>query len=134
MGVGAPTPWHSDEGPDFLLRLMAKGVRGYYDPAFGVFHPRPMAQLDAKALDRTYRYACGNGYFYRKHGYSNWYFAKKMARTSCGLLLALARFRPQLAKLYLTRLRGCWRGWNAEIAAAGAHDGQPAIGKGSIAR
>jgi glycosyltransferase involved in cell wall biosynthesis len=134
MGVGAPTPWHSDEGPDFLLRLMAKGARGYYDPAFGVWHPRPITRLDAKDLDRIYRYACGNGYFYRKHGYSGWYFAKKMARTSCGLLLSLARLKPKMARLYLARLRGCWRGWNAEIAATGADGGQPALGKGSVAR
>jgi glycosyltransferase involved in cell wall biosynthesis len=133
MGVGAPTPWHSDEGPDFLLRLMAKGARGYYDPAFGVWHPRPLAALDAKALDRSYRYACGNGYFYRKHGYSGWYFAKKMARTSCGLLLALARLNPKKARLYLARLRGCWRGWCAEIPASGGGT-EPVGGAGSVAR
>ena len=128
MGVGAPTPWHSDEGPDFLLRLMAKGARGFYDPAFGVWHARPIAQLDAKALDRSYRYACGNGYFYRKHGYSGWYFAKKMARTFCGMLLALARLHPQKARMYLVRLRGGWRGWCAEIP-AGASGTLPVVGR-----
>jgi glycosyltransferase involved in cell wall biosynthesis len=113
MGVGAPTPWHSDEGPDFLLRLMGKGVRGFYDPRFGVWHKRPVTNADAKDIDRTYRYACGNGYFYRKHRYSSWFFAKQMARTACGVLLFAARLKFNRARLYLARLKGRWRGWKA---------------------
>jgi glycosyltransferase involved in cell wall biosynthesis len=113
MGVGAPTPWHSDEGPDLLLRLMEKGERGYYDPRFAVWHPRPVTQYDARDIDRTYRYACGNGYFYRKHGYPAWYFAMQMARTTCGVVLMLLKLKPKKARLYIARLRGRWRGWNA---------------------
>ena len=111
MGVGAPTPWHSDEGPDLLLRLMENGVRGYYDPEFAIWHPQPVTLYDEKAIDRTYRYACGNGYFYRKHSYPRWYFFYQMARSSLGLLLALATLRTGKRRLYLARLRGRWRGW-----------------------
>jgi glycosyltransferase involved in cell wall biosynthesis len=115
MGVGAPTPWHSDEGPDLLLRLMAKGEHGYYDPRFAVWHPRPVTRYDARDIDRTFRYACGNGYFYRKHGYPAWYFAKQMVRTSCGVVLALLKLKPKKAQLYIARLRGRWKGWNAPM-------------------
>ena len=115
MGVGAPTPWHSDEGPDLLLRLADKGVRGFYDPRFMAWHPRPVTNYGPKDVDRTYRYACGNGYFYRKHGYPTWYFARQMLRTSCGVALALARLNPARARLYLARLRGRWRGWRSSV-------------------
>jgi glycosyltransferase involved in cell wall biosynthesis len=113
MGVGAPTPWHSDEGPDLLLRLMAKGERGFYDPGFAAWHPRPVTRYDAREIDRTFRYACGNGYFYRKHGYSPWYFARQMARTVCGVAIALLKLNPGRARLYVARLRGRWKGWCA---------------------
>jgi glycosyltransferase involved in cell wall biosynthesis len=118
MGVGALTPWHSDEGPDLLLRLMAKGERGFYDPRFGVWHPRPVTRYDARDIDRTYRYACGNGYFYRKHGYSAAYFAGQMARTTCGVAVALLKLNPNRARLYVARLRGRWKGWRAAVPKA----------------
>jgi glycosyltransferase involved in cell wall biosynthesis len=113
MGVGTSSPWQSDEGPDFLLRLERKGVRGYYDPRFAVWHPRPITGYSDKDIDRTYRYSCGNGYFYRKHNYPTWFFAYHMARALCGLLLALLTFHFGKARLYLARLRGRWRGWKS---------------------
>ena len=115
MGVGAPTPWHSDEGPDFLLRLKEQGVQGYYDPRFAVWHPRPVTRYDATAIDRTFRYACGNGYFYRKHSYPAWYFGYQMFRSLVGFLLALATLNPGKSRLYLARLRGRWHGWNSNL-------------------
>jgi glycosyltransferase involved in cell wall biosynthesis len=113
MGVGAPTPWHSDEGPDLLLRLEKMGVCGYYDPQFAIWHPQPVTCYDAKVIDRTYRYACGNGYFYRKHRYPFWFFAYQMGRTLSGLVLALAMLNFGKARVYLARMRGRWRGWNS---------------------
>jgi glycosyltransferase involved in cell wall biosynthesis len=118
MGVGAPSPWHSDEGPDLLLRLGETGVRGYYDPHFGAWHPRPVTSYDAKAIDRTYRYACGNGYFYRKHHYPAWFFAYQMGRSLGGFLLALSTLNPGKARLYLARIRGRWRGWRGKVIGA----------------
>jgi glycosyltransferase involved in cell wall biosynthesis len=113
MGVGASTPWHSDEGPDIILRLEAAGIRGYYDPRFAIWHAQPVTSYDAKDIDRTYRYACGNGYFYRKHQYSESFFMYQMGRTFCGLLLALVTLQMGKARLYLARLRGRWRGWQS---------------------
>jgi glycosyltransferase involved in cell wall biosynthesis len=132
MGVGATTPWHSDEGPDLLLRLMAKGERGFYDPRFGVWHPRPVTRYDARDIDRTYRYACGNGYFYRKHGYSAWHVARQMARTACGVGLALLRLNPNRARLYIARLRGRWKGWRAVVPEA--VPGHAAVEAGGLSR
>jgi glycosyltransferase involved in cell wall biosynthesis len=116
MGVGCRSPWQSDEGPDFILNLEAQGVRGYYDPKFAVWHPR-VERVYSEAMNvRSYKYACGNGYFLRKHGYPFWFFGKMNARTFCGVLLALATFRWDKARYYGARFRGRWRGWNGYSA------------------
>lgn len=113
MGVGSSTPWHSDEGPDLILRLQRAGVRAYYDPAVAVWHPQPVTSYGAKDVDRAYRYACGTGYFYRKHAYPFWFFAYYMARTACGMCLGLVTLKPGKARFYRARLLGLWRGWKS---------------------
>jgi glycosyltransferase involved in cell wall biosynthesis len=112
MGVGASSPWQAAEGPDLMLHLMDQGSRGYYDPQFAAWHPRPLPIFDAAAVDRAYRYACGSGYFLRKHRYPLWYFLFLEAKTLGGFLLACLKFNWNKARFYLARHRGNWRGWN----------------------
>ena len=111
MGVGSLSPWQSDEGPDLMLRLQENGVRGFYDPQIGVWHPKPVQDYDARTIDRSYRYACGTGYFLRKHRYPLWYVGYLNARTLCGLGLSLVTLKWGKASFFLSRLRGRWRGW-----------------------
>jgi glycosyltransferase involved in cell wall biosynthesis len=113
MGPGAPTPWQCDEGPDLLLRLMAKGVRGYYDPAVMAWHRRPVTNFGPKDIDRTYRYGCGNGYFYRRHGYSVWTFGHQIVKTVAAIIIYSVCGQWGRARLYVARLKGRWRGWKA---------------------
>jgi glycosyltransferase involved in cell wall biosynthesis len=113
MGVGTASQWQAEEGPDLLLRLMERGVTGYFDPALAVWHRRVISKYDANEIDRTYRYACGNGYFYRKHGYSGTFFAYQMLRSLTGLVLAVLQLNAGKARLYGAKLRGRWRGWKA---------------------
>jgi len=113
MGVGSVSPWHSDEGPDLILRLQNAGVRAYFDPKIAVWHPQPVTSYGAKDVDRAYRYACGTGYFYRKHKYPTWYFAYYFGRTMCGALVALMTLKSAKATFYTARLRGLWRGWKS---------------------
>jgi glycosyltransferase involved in cell wall biosynthesis len=47
MGVGATTPWQADEGPDLVLRLQERGVLAYYDPQYGIWHPKRISAWDA---------------------------------------------------------------------------------------
>jgi glycosyltransferase involved in cell wall biosynthesis len=111
MGVGATTPWHSDEGPDLALRLMENGVAGYYDPQIAVWHPRPVSRYDEKAVDRSYRYACGTGYFLRKHRYSPSHVVWLLAKALAGSVLGGLTGNGGRARFYWARLRGTWRGW-----------------------
>lgn len=111
MGVGSATPWHSDEGPDLALRLMENGVAGYYDPQFAVWHPRPVFDYDEKAIDRSYRYACGTGYFLRKHRYPVSHVGWLLAKALAGAALGGVTGNGGRARFYGARLRGTWRGW-----------------------
>ena len=70
MGVGSPTsPYWSDEGPDFVLRLLEKGVKFNYCPQFYMYHPNPVKTYNQKTAIRSYRYGKGRGYFLKTHNY-----------------------------------------------------------------
>ena len=111
MGVGSGSPWQADEGPDIMLAMRERGVEGYYDPKFAVWHPRMAMTYDERMVTRCYEYACGSGYFLRKHHYPFWFFAKLNARTFCGALLALLTLKINKAAYYWARFRGRCRGW-----------------------
>ena len=111
LGTGSVTPWQADEGPDLALRMQERGVQGYYDPAFGVWHPR-LEQHSPRAIERSYRYACGSGFFLRKHHYPARFFFYLVLRALAGAGLSLLRFRRQNARYFWARVRGLWRGWH----------------------
>jgi glycosyltransferase involved in cell wall biosynthesis len=111
LGTGSVSPWQSDEAPDVMLKLMERGVRGYYDPSFKIWHPRMSPTFDEAMVSRCYRYACGSGYFLRKHKYPWWFFAKINIRTFFGVLLGLLTFHPSKARYYWARIQGRWTGW-----------------------
>jgi glycosyltransferase involved in cell wall biosynthesis len=111
LGTGAVTPWQADEGPDLILRLEEVDVHGFYDPTFAIWHPR-LEQRGRRAIERSYRYACGSGYFLRKHRYSRRFFYYLMLRAGAGAALSLVRFSLGAARFYWARVRGLWRGWH----------------------
>jgi glycosyltransferase involved in cell wall biosynthesis len=111
MGVGSGSPWQADEGPDMMLSLEAKGVHGYYEPKFAVWHPRMAMAYDDAMVARCYKYSCGSGYFLRKHHYPFWFFLKLNGKSFCGAVLTLLTLNPGKARYYWARVRGRWRGW-----------------------
>jgi glycosyltransferase involved in cell wall biosynthesis len=125
MGPGSPGLWQCDEGPDLMLRLEATGVRGFYDPEFGAWHPRPIRRYDEKEISRSYKYACATGYFFRKHHYPAWFVYYQMSRVLGGALLGVVTFQFGKARVYFARLRGQWKGWESRPAAAAV----PSVGR-----
>jgi glycosyltransferase involved in cell wall biosynthesis len=111
MGVGADSPWQSDEGPDLILNLEKKGVHGYYDPAFVVWHRRLELTYDDDMVMRCFRYACGSGYFLRKHRYPLWFILRMNLMSCGGAALGLLTLRPKKARFYWLRVCGRWQGW-----------------------
>lgn len=116
LGTGCSSPWQSDEAPDVMLKLKERGVRGYYDPSFAIWHPRMEATFDDAMVSRCYRYACGSGYFLRKHNYPWWFFAKINLRTMLGVMLSVATLNFRRARYYWARIHGRWTGWTGYMA------------------
>lgn len=98
MGVGAPTPWGADEGPDLLLRMLERGLSVEYVPELCIFHPDPRQQPPATLLRRTLAYSRGRGYLLRKHRYSLAAVAYALFRSLGGALVMLATGRITLAR------------------------------------
>lgn len=106
MGIGAATPWNSDEGPDLLLRLLEQGLQIEYAPEIVIHHPNPLSTPDEKLIERTFKYARGRGYLLRKHRFPLPYIAKSMARTLGGSALMLLTGRWYWSRFYWQSFAG----------------------------
>lgn len=117
MGVGADTPWNSDEGPDLLLRALKHGLRLDYEPRLVIHHPNPLATPDQRLLQRCYSYSRGRGYLLRKHRFPLSSIVETMLRSLVGCLVMALTARPYWARYYWNAFLGKWQGlrggWNA---------------------
>jgi glycosyltransferase involved in cell wall biosynthesis len=112
MGIGADTPWNSDEGPDLLLRMLERGLRIEYAPELVIHHPNPLQTLDARLLERTFKYSRGRGYLLRKHRFPVGEVLKSFVRPLGGSILMALTLRWYWARYYLNSLAGRWVGWS----------------------
>ena len=110
LGVGAGTPWGSDEGPDFLVRVIARGGRVEYHPALLVYHPDKIAVMDRKTLRRAASYARGRGVYFRLHRYPADVVATSVLRPLAGAAVYLAKLQPRRSLYYLTIVTNTLRG------------------------
>lgn len=115
LGIGAATPWQAAEGPDLILRALAKGARCYYDPDFLGHHDEyethpPSDQMTAKAQ----AYARGMGFVLRKNGAGLATAVYWALRPLYQLAMALLRFEFRRVRFFflvsIGRLEG-WTGW-----------------------
>jgi glycosyltransferase involved in cell wall biosynthesis len=111
LGVGAPTPWWSDEGPDLIYRLIGEGCSILYLPEIVIFHPNPVKRYDEHSFQRSYRYGCGRGRFLKKHQYPFWFFSYICALYIAGFVMSLFQFKLSKAKYYLYGLKGRIEGY-----------------------
>ena len=123
LGVGAQTPWGSDEGPDFLIRVIARGSKVAFHPKLFVYHPDKIATMNRKTYARAASYARGRGCFFRLHKYPAAVIAKSVLRPLAGSLVYLARLQPKRSAYYLAVAGGMTRGLligRRELAAVAA--------------
>lgn len=102
IGVGAPTPWQSCEGPDITIRAMNAGFTAYYDPEIYAHHPEldtrnPNGAMRAKGR----RYARGMGYVIKKHNYGILYFTNYIVRPIGGALISFLKGNADRGLYYL---------------------------------
>jgi cellulose synthase/poly-beta-1,6-N-acetylglucosamine synthase-like glycosyltransferase len=100
MGVGCESPWNSDEGPDLLLRMMARGLRIDYCPDLCIHHPNPLQTADERLQERNFKYSRGRGYLLRKHRFPLTQITKTLVRSFGGSLLMAITARPFWARYY----------------------------------
>ena len=110
LGVGAGTPWGSDEGPDFLVRLVDAGRRLVYHPDLLVYHPDKVRRVTRDTVRRAASYARGRGAFFRLHRYPWSMVARGVFRPAGGCALYLLKLQPMRSAYYFAVATGTVRG------------------------
>lgn len=106
LGVGASTPWWSDEGPDLLLRLINENRKFLYIPELTIYHPNPVWRYDKNTAIRSRRYGCGRGQYLRKHKYPLWYVVYVWNLYVVGIVIGIVQFKPGKIRYYFKGLEG----------------------------
>lgn len=112
MGVGSPTsPYWSDEGPDFVLRLIQQGVKFKFCPQFYIFHPNPVKKYNDKTALRSYRYGIGRGYFIKKHNFGLKVIFYYLSIYIVGMMKAIISLNPKMFKYFRKGFKGRYEGY-----------------------
>ncbi|MBA3467450.1 MAG: glycosyltransferase family 2 protein [Gemmatimonadaceae bacterium] len=112
LGLGAGTPWGSNEDRDYPLRAIDLGVRIRYEPSIRVEHPIG----DYGNHRQAFSYGAGLGRVLRLRATRlSDVAALVVVRPLGGLALSLLRGRWSAATFYLHSLRGRIYGWRAPL-------------------
>ena len=112
MGVGSPlSPYWSDEGPDFILRLIHKGASFNYCPQYYMFHPNPVKEYNAETVLRSYRYGNGRGYFLKKHSYGFFSIIYYLLVYIAGMIKGMLFFNKQMFLYFKNGFKGRYEGY-----------------------
>lgn len=103
LGVGAPTPWQSAEGTDYLLRALRAGKRIAFDPAVAVVDN--INDQGGPPLRKVRNYARGTGYVTRRH-YGLGHSVRIVGRPLGGAALSIARGQREAAARHLQAALG----------------------------
>lgn len=112
--IGPGTQWGSGEEPDFVIRVLRRGYRGFYDVGLGVLHPDK--SLTPAAGARAFKYGAGMGRVLRKHSIAFWIALPYFIRPIGGMLLSILRARRAFASYYWGTFRGRLFGYMAAPA------------------
>ena len=115
LGVGAPTPYWSDEGADLAVRFIASGKQILYVPELVIFHENPVRDYDEKARLRSARYGCGRGRFLRLQRYPWWFVVYSWGTYLAGALVSLAQFNVRKSRYYWAGLKSRVRCYYDEL-------------------
>ena len=111
IGVGAMSPWQSGEGQDLVLRALAAGATGWFDPSLMGRHAELIVQNPSPATIKKGRlYGRGMGHVLRRHRFgvaaAVYWVSRPLARTAlltCRLKLKEALYYMQVS---MGRLEG----------------------------
>ena len=105
IGVGASSPWQSGEGQDLVLRALATGASGWFDPDLVGRHAEFVVDNPPPAIIKKGRvYGRGMGHVLRKHRFGVaagvYWVSRPLARavsSACRLKLREAQYYTQVA-------------------------------------
>lgn len=112
IGVAAVSPWQSCEGPDKVLRMIARQYRAYYDDGIYGHHPEVSVEPMDIRMQRKFRgYGRGMGYVIGKHKLGIFLASNAILRPLGGFLVSKAKGDPLLSFYYLNTLMGRVEGY-----------------------
>jgi len=111
LGVGSPSGYCSDEGPDFILQLLSKGAKIKFYPDFKMFHPNPVRIYNKKTSTRAYNYGKGRGYFLRKNNFGLKDILYFLFLYVLGMLKSLLFMNMQMFKYFVNGFKGRYEGY-----------------------
>jgi glycosyltransferase involved in cell wall biosynthesis len=112
IGIGAPTPWQAAEGPDFILRALDRGFRGYFDPnLFGHHAEFETGDPGSGMIWKGRIYARGMGFVLRKHGFGVLTLSYWVSRSLFNCIRHFWCGDPVRARFYLAVGLGRIEGW-----------------------
>ncbi|GAA4109770.1 glycosyltransferase family 2 protein [Aquimarina addita] len=111
LGVGSPSGYCSDEGPDFVLQLLAKGAEMKFYPDFRMFHPNPVRVYNEQTAIRAYKYGKGRGYFLRKNKFGLKGILYFLLLYILGMLKSIVFFNKQMFMYFVKGFKGRYEGY-----------------------
>lgn len=114
MGVGSLYPFWSDEGPDFILRILEKGKKVMYMPDIYMYHPNPVKNYNEKTAKRAYDYGLGRGYFLRKNNYPFYVFLKFILIYIVGYCIGFVKVNKGMKNYFVNGIIGRYKGYYAK--------------------
>lgn len=112
IGPGAGSPWGGYEIQDIVLRCLANGAEGLYDPALRGHHPEDRSERGSpEDVAKMRRYSQGKGFVMRRHGFALHRFLPEVLRPMAGMFFYAATLRFALARRSAALWRGAIYGW-----------------------
>lgn len=111
LGVGAGTRWGAGEETDYLLQLIARGHRIFYDPSITVWHQGRSGEYTGRIYAKAESYGAGMGRVLRRHQYGLSSGLYHVVRPVGGVLLSLLQGQPKKARLHWAIFSGRAKGW-----------------------
>jgi glycosyltransferase involved in cell wall biosynthesis len=114
LGPGAGTPFGAGEGTEYLIRALAMNFYLTYQPSIQIYHPAEQLEFEVH-LEKSRRYAMGQGRVLNLGGYPTWYAMYQSMRPLVGGALGLLRRQPQRTVVGLAVAQGIIAGWSTEV-------------------
>lgn len=114
IGIGSASPWQAAEGPDLILRALAKGEACFFDPELCGHHEEIETRApEPPTVRKLYDYARGMGFVLRRHGAGLPAIAYWAARPMFNALRYALVGQFARARCYLSVARGRVEGYTS---------------------